>query len=196
SQSHSRLGSLGAPSVLRARGAVRESPLDQVGPCSPHSRRRRESAPAGRRRTWQATEGDTPVPRERYQHGCAQAQIKIESSKALNRDFRYGPISAPVTASTDQTVLSVSSFKARFTLPNRLMAVLLAKPGACATPYFSSWSSDRAMQRHRHGVAPAAGASALCPVRQITSGATRVARCPRGSAGTGTASSGSRRAAG
>jgi hypothetical protein len=28
------------------------------------------------------------------------------------RDFRYGPISAPVTASTEQTVPSVSSFKA------------------------------------------------------------------------------------
>src|SRR5262249_35219874 len=60
----------GAPSLPRARGAVRESPLDQVGPCNPHSRRRRESAPAGRRRTWQATEGDTQAPREIYQACC------------------------------------------------------------------------------------------------------------------------------
>src|SRR5215813_13929965 len=37
-------------------------------------------------------------------------------------------------------------------LPYRLMAVLLAKPGARATPYFSGWSSDRATQRHRHCV--------------------------------------------
>src|SRR5262249_37064360 len=55
---------------LRAGGAVRESPLDQVGRCSPHSRRRSESAPAGRRRTWQVTEGDTPVPHEIYRAFC------------------------------------------------------------------------------------------------------------------------------
>ncbi len=77
-----------------------------------------------------------------------------------------------MTASTEQIVPSVSLFKARSTLPNRLIAVLLAKLGACATPYFSGWSSDRAMQRHRHRIATAADASALWMVLQITSDAT------------------------
>src|SRR5262249_15386485 len=72
-----------------------------------------------------------------------------------NRDFRYGPASAPVTAPPSSPSRRVSSFKARSTLPYGLMAVLLAKPGACATPYFSGWSSDRATQRHRHCVTPA-----------------------------------------
>src|SRR5262245_61344996 len=35
------------------------------------------------------------------------------------------------------------------------MAILLAKPGACATPYFSGWSSDLATPRHHHCVTPA-----------------------------------------
>jgi len=47
-----------------------------------------------------------------------------------NRDFRYGTITAPVTGSAEQTVPPVRSF----TLPDRLIAVLLTKPRACATP--------------------------------------------------------------
>jgi hypothetical protein len=45
-------------------------------------------------------------------------------------------MSAPVAASTAQTVPSVSSF----TLPDSVMAVLLTKPGACAIPVLLGWS--------------------------------------------------------
>jgi len=54
----------------------------------------------------------------------------------MSRDFRDGPISAPVAASTAQTVPSVSSF----TLADSLMAVLLTKPAACATLVLLDWS--------------------------------------------------------
>src|SRR5260370_38628051 len=52
------------------------------------------------------------------------------------RDFRYGPISAPVAAPTEPAVPSVSSFDS----PDRLIAVLLDNPGACATRCFRVWS--------------------------------------------------------
>ena len=47
---------------------------------------------------------------------------------------RFPPPAA--AASTAQTVPSVSSF----TLPDSLMAVLLTKPEACATPVLLGWS--------------------------------------------------------
>src|SRR5262249_1866742 len=42
--------------------------------------------------------------------------IDAPARARINRNFRYGPISAPVTASTEQTVRSVSSF----ILPHRV----------------------------------------------------------------------------
>jgi hypothetical protein len=64
------------------------------------------------------------------------ARIREEADLHLSRDFRYGPISATVAASTAQTVPSVSSF----TLPDSLMAVLLTKPETCAAQVLLGWS--------------------------------------------------------
>jgi hypothetical protein len=84
-----------------------------------------------------------------------------------------------VAASTEQTFPLVNSF----TLPDSLMAVLLTKPGACATPVLLGLVtltvpfSDTTAASPPLLMAPAPRA-----VLQITSGATRVARYARESA--------------
>jgi hypothetical protein len=54
------------------------------------------------------------------------ASWRIPRQSSANRDFRYGPIAAPVTASPEPPVPSVSSS----TRPNTSTAVILATPGA------------------------------------------------------------------
>jgi hypothetical protein len=93
----------------------------------------------------------------------------------MNPDFRDGPISASVAAFTAQTVPSVSSF----TLPDRLIAVPLVKPGAGATRCF--WVESLRLASFRDTTARPPS-TAHCPAPnpglRITSGATKALNVP------------------
>ena len=111
----------------------------------------------------------------------------LEHAQVLDRDFRYGPIAAPVTASNEPPIPSASSS----TLPNTSTTVIpetlwSVRPG---TP--ESGHSDRIVQRHRRRVPLSLLIPpAPCVRRRLRSGTTRVARCARESAERESASSG------
>ena len=54
----------------------------------------------------------------------------------MDWDFRFGPVSAPVAASTERTIPSVSSF----ILSGTLTEVILAAPLPSAAPSSCVWS--------------------------------------------------------
>jgi hypothetical protein len=61
---------------------------------------------------------DRPLAR----HG-AEANLAVVSIGGINQDFRYGPIAAPVTGSTDPPVPPFSSFILSGTLADAILAV-------------------------------------------------------------------------
>src|SRR5262245_51611258 len=122
----------------------------------------------GRRRRWSRRAGDPrPKARPAVTVGGEQGSRKAKRplGRRLGRDFRYGPISAPMTASTEPPVPSVSSS----TRPNTSAAVILAAPGRVRPGESAVGHSELPLWRHPRCIATPSSSPSL-RVRQSGSG--------------------------